>query len=109
MKTGLFFTLAFLVFAGTASAQKIQSTKRLVQEEVPIMIIQAFQKDFSAVTEKGYWKLIYTEDTSTSKLTPEMYTFSFKRNGEKAEIAYKPDATIDHTKGVEATNGSTQK
>ncbi len=102
MKPGFFLTFAFAVFAGSASAQKIESTRVLKQEEVPIAIQQSLQKDFNNLTEKGKWRLMYNENVDTHKLTPEFYTYSCKNNGEKIEIFYKPDGALDHVKGLAA-------
>jgi hypothetical protein len=109
MKAGFVLTLAFAIFAGAASAQKIQRNKKLVQEEVPVTIVQSLQRDYSNLPTNGTWKLFFSEDQYTSKLTPELYSYSCKReNGEKAEVFFKPDGSVDHAKGVEAktTNGS---
>src|SRR5882672_7118118 len=100
MKTGYFLALAFVVLAGSASAQQVRRTKLLKQEEIPISIQQSFQKDFSSLTEKGNWKLSYYQDASSKILTPEFYTYSCKNNGERVEIFYKADGTLDHTKGI---------
>ena len=102
MKTTLFLVVAFALCAGSVSAQQVKLTKRLVQDEVPVLIVQSLQKDFTALPAKGYWQVIYTEDLSTEKLTPKYYTFSCKDNGERVEIFYKPDGTLDHTKGIDA-------
>ena len=108
MKTGFFLTLALVVlFVGSASAQQVRETKSLNNDEVPVVIQQSFQKDFSSLTEKGNWKLSYYKDVSTKVLTPEFYTYSTKNNGERVEIFYKADGKLDHTKGIEApTQGS---
>ncbi|MEJ0056935.1 MAG: hypothetical protein WDN75_15550 [Bacteroidota bacterium] len=109
MKAGFVLTLAFAVLAGAASAQKLQRNKRVTQEEVPVTIVQSLQKDYSNLPTSGTWKLFYSEDTRTSKLTAELYSYSCKKDGgEKVEVFFKPDGTLDHAKGVEAasTNGS---
>jgi len=102
MKIGFFFMLAFAVLAGTVSAQTVQKIRGLKQDEVPAMIQQSLQKDFSSLTEKGSWKLRYREDLTTRKLTPEFYTYSCKKNGDSVEIYYKADGTLDHAKGIAA-------
>lgn len=57
-------------------------------------------------TELGDY--IYFEDTQTNKLTPEFYEYACKKDGEKVEIYYKPDGTLDHTKGISAPTHVTQ-
>jgi hypothetical protein len=102
MKMGYFLMLALAVLAGTVSAQTVEKIRRLKQDEVPVIIQQSLQKNFSSLTEKGSWKLMYQEDLTTRKLTPEFYTYSCKRNGERVEIYYKSDGTLDHAKGIAA-------
>ena len=109
MKAGFVLTLAFAVLAGAASAQKLQRNRKVVQEEVPVTIVQSLQKDYSNLPANGTWKLFFSEDRQTSKLTAELYSYSCKKeNGEKVEVFFKPDGSVDHVKGVEAksTNGS---
>ena len=100
MKAGLVLTLAFAVVTGSAFAQKIQRTKRVIQEEVPVTIVQSLQKDFSNVSDKGDWKLLYTENTYNSTFTPQFYVFTAKSESGRVDIFYKPDGTVDHAKGV---------
>jgi len=102
MKMGNFLTLALVGLAGTVSAQTIEKIRGLKQDEVPVVIQQSLQKDFSSLNEKGNWKLMYQEDVATRKLTPEFYTYSCKKNGERVEIYYKADGTLDHAKGIAA-------
>jgi len=108
MKTGFFLTLAFAVLVGSASAQKSERTRELKLEEVPALVQQALQRDFSNLAEKGKWKLIYNEDLSTKKLTTEFYEYSRKSDGEWVALFYKSDGTLDHTKGVKAPTPSSQ-
>jgi hypothetical protein len=109
MKTGFFLTLAFAVLAGSASAQQMKKTKSLEKDEVPVLVQQSLQRDFSNLTEKGEWKLTFIQDVSTKTSTPEFYTYTSKNNGEKVEIFYKADGTLDHTKGIAAPTQSSQR
>lgn len=93
---------AFTVSAGSVFAQSFEKNKKLNQDEVPVAVMQSFQKEFSSLQDKGTWKLIYTEKTRGEKtvFTPEHYTFSGKNNGEKVTISYAPDGTLENTKGI---------
>jgi len=107
MKAGYFLTLAFVVMAVSVHAQKFEFSKSLKQEEVPVLIQQSLQKDFSSLTQKGRWKLRYSEDAATKRVAPELYEYTCKNNGEKVEIFYNPDGTLYYTKGINApTHGS---
>jgi len=100
MKTGFVLASAFALLAGSASAQKFEKTRELIQEEVPVMVVQSLQKDFSNLADKGSWTLMYSEDVRTSQLTPEFYTYTCKNDGEKVELFYKSNGILDHTKGI---------
>ena len=100
--------LVFAVLAGSVSAQKVEKVRRLKQEEVPAVIQQSLQKDFSSLTGKGNWKLMYFEDFATQKLTPEFYTYTCKNSGERVEIFYKADGTLEHAKGIAVPAASSQ-
>jgi len=100
MKMRYFLMFSLAVLAGTVSGQTVEKIRGLKQDEVPVMIQQSLQKNFSNLTEKGNWKLMYHEDLTTRKLTPEFYTYSCKNNGERVEIYYKADGTLDHAKGI---------
>ena len=106
MKTRFISTLAFVVLAYGASAQKTELSKVLSKDEVPVVVVQTLQKDFTNLTEKGTWKMFYIEDVRTTKLTPEFYEYSCKKDGEKIELYFKPDGTLDHAKGMNAQTPS---
>lgn len=84
-----------------------EKSKKLSKDEVPVAVMQSFQKDFSSLDEKGYWKLYYTEKTENGKtvFTPEYYTFTGKNNGEKVVLTFSTTGTLASSKGV--TQGST--
>jgi hypothetical protein len=104
MKTRFVLILIMAVLAVSVYAQKIELARQVTRDEVPMPVLVAFQKDFPnlTATESGIWKLYYTEDLKTKKLTPRLYEFSFRKDGERVEINYKPTGILDHVKGIEA-------
>jgi hypothetical protein len=108
MKAGLILTLAFVVVAASASAQTVQRTRRVTQEEVPVTIVQSLQKDFN-VGNKGGWRVYYTENTANATVAAQFYVFTGKSDGKKIEIYYNPDGTVDHAKGVTVPEELTSK
>ncbi len=105
MKTKFIITLGLVLFAYSTFAQHAERTeliRRLTRDEVPVVVVLALQKDFIKIADNGTWKLIYQEDLNTTKLIPEFYEYTFKQNGERVQIFYKPDGTLDHTKGITA-------
>jgi hypothetical protein len=103
MKTKFALTMILAVLALSAFAQKLEMSKKLTRDEVPVTIILAFQKDFPTLTgiEGGIWKLYYQHDLKTQKFIPRLYEFTFKKDGERVEINYKPDGKFDHAKGID--------
>lgn len=100
MKTRFILTMALAVFAYSSFAQKTEMTRKLTRDEVPVVIVLSLQKDFASLNQNGDWILIYLEDLRTTKLTPEFYEYTCKHNGERVEIYYKPDGSLDHSKGI---------
>jgi hypothetical protein len=101
----VFLIALFAAGVGVVSAfaqNTFEKSKKLNKDEVPVAVMQAFQKDFSALEDKGYWKLHYTEKTENGKtvFTPEYYTFTGKRDGEKVELTFSPAGALENSKGV---------
>ena len=87
----------------SAGAQNIsEKSKKLTKDEVPVAVMQAFQKDFSTLEDKGTWKAHYTEQTENGKtiFTAEYYTFTGKNNGEKVLLTFSPEGALQNSKGV---------
>lgn len=98
MKAGLMLTLVFAVSVG-AFAQNVQRERPLMQEEVPVTIVQSLQKDFS-ISDRGRWKVFFKENQYNSTTTIQYYTFIGKSDGKRVEIQYNPDGTVERAKGV---------
>ena len=107
MKKSIFVALFAMVMCASATfAQtKFEKTKKVTESEVPVAVMQAFEKD-RADFEKGSWKLYFSEERSAtqakSTFTPERYEFTGKRNGEKVMLVYKPNGELETSKGVGA-------
>ena len=106
----VFLIALFAAGVGVISAfaqNTFEKSKKLSKDEVPVAVMQTFQKDFSNLDDKGSWKLYYTERTENGKtvFTPEYYTFTGKNNGEKVELKFSTSGALASSKGV--TQGST--
>ena len=68
---------------------------------MPVAVIKSFQKDYSDLQDKGYWKLHYSEKTTGGKtvFTPGYYSFNGKKDGEKVVLTFTTDGTLESTKG----------
>jgi hypothetical protein len=104
MKKVFLMTLFAVVVCGvSAFAQSAnEKSKKVTKEEVPVAVIQAFEKDYSKLEDKGSWKVYFTETNEDGKtvFTPERYIFTGKDNGEKISLAYSPSGTLESSKGV---------
>ena len=109
MKTGIVLAAVLTIFAGSVSAQNLQKKRKLIQEEVPVVVVKALQKDFPAIAEKGKWELLYHEDANTSHLTADFYVFANTENAEAAVVYFRPDGMVDHTRGVATPAGASEK
>ena len=80
-----------------------EKSKKLSKDEVPVAVMQSFQKDFGNLEDKGSWKLHYTEKTENGKtvFTPERYIFFGKDNGEKISLSYSPSGTLESSTGAD--------
>ena len=100
MKKSILITLFAIVLSGAAFGQSAYEKSKVVQrEEVPAAVMQAFEKDFASV-EKGTWKLYYSEkfDGSKTTFTPEHYTFTGKKDGEKIHLTYSTAGVLEDSK-----------
>ena len=101
----VFLIVLFAAGVGVISAfaqNALEKSKKLSKDEVPVVVMQAFQKDFSNLEDKGTWKAHYTEKTENGKtvFTPEYYTFAGKNNGEKVLLTFSPEGALQNSKGV---------
>jgi hypothetical protein len=97
----LIVLFAAVAGVGSAFGQAInERNKNINYDEVPAAVKQAFLKDHSDLEDKGYWRVYYTEKTENGKtvFTPEKYTFSGKKDGEKVSFTYAPDGTLENPK-----------
>ena len=100
-KVILIVLFAAVAGVGSAFAQSInEKNKKISNDEVPVAVKQAFLKDHSDLENKGYWRVYFTEKTENGKtvFTPEKYTFSGKKDGEKVSLTYNADGTPEAPK-----------
>ncbi len=101
MKKSFLIALFAVFIAGSAAfAQSFDKTKKLTQSEVPVAVIKSFQKDYSDLQDKGYWKLHYAEKTVGGKtvFTPGYYSFNGRKDGEKVVLTFTADGTLESSK-----------
>jgi hypothetical protein len=108
MKKAILIVL-FAAVAGVGSAfaqTTFEKSKKINKDEVPVAVMQAFQKEYGNLDDKGYWKVYYTEKQVSGKtvFTPERYQFNGKKDGEKVLLTYSANGNLENSKG--ANSGS---
>lgn len=104
MKKAILIVL-FAAVAGVGSAlaqSTFEKSKKINNDEVPVAVMQAFQKEYAGLESKGYWKVYYTEKQANGKtvFTPERYTFIGKKDGEKLLLTYSTTGALENSKGA---------
>jgi hypothetical protein len=104
MKKAILIVL-FAAVAGVGSAfaqTTFEKSKKISKDEVPVAVMQAFQKEYGDINDKGYWKVYFTEKQVNGKsvFTPERYQFNGKKDGEKVLLTYSTTGTLENSKGA---------
>lgn len=107
------FAIAFVMTASAAIyAQALQKTIKLKQEEVPVTVVTAFEKDFASISSEltdGSWSAI-TQQTDNKSVRPVYYVYKAKKAGSKFEARYSPSGNLESAKGATKDGDSgTQK
>jgi hypothetical protein len=110
MKKIMIVAAVWLVSAGVIFAQGgVEKYKKVKQDEVPALVQTSLQNDFDIASEDGTWSLEYSESSAgvgkPAILKPVAYTFRQKKDGNKVEIRFSPTGKLEHTKGIEPTEG----
>jgi hypothetical protein len=95
--------LFILCAATTVFSQSLRKTEKINAEQVPVAILESFQKDFGKIPEDGYWtaNIEIERDGARSVVKPLSYTFHKKNKDEKVEVRYAPDGKLEFVKGLE--------
>lgn len=90
---------AIPVFAQSTVKQAV----KIPLEQVPLLIRQAYEKDFGAMPTEGYWTA-FVESSSIGQRTsakPLWYSYNNgKSKKERVEIRFSPAGTVTSVKGV---------
>ncbi len=99
MKAGLMLLFVCAVAVGSANAQAVAMSKKVIQEEVPVGIVKSLQNDLN-VSAQGQWKIHFDANARTSTQTLRYYVFTAKSEGKKIQVYFNPDGTVESAKGV---------
>lgn len=99
----IILSIALVVCATVAIyAQSITKTVPLKQEEVPITVVNAMQKDFASIQgelSKGSWTVL-TQQTNGQPIKPLFYIYKAKKGDNKFEARYSPAGELESSKGA---------
>ncbi len=108
----IIFIIAFVMSASVAIyAQALQKTVKLKQEEVPVTVIAAFEKDFASISSEltnGSWSAL-TQQTDNKGVRPVYYIYKAKKGDTKFEARYSPTGDLESSKGATKDGASGAK
>ncbi|MBL0745004.1 hypothetical protein [Chryseolinea lacunae] len=98
----LMLTLVFVAGCGLSLLAQVKKTEKIQQDEVPVSVRLAFEKDFGQAPQDGTWTVSYTMVTEGARTSakPMWYQFTKGRGAEKIEVRYTPEAKLESSKGL---------
>jgi hypothetical protein len=106
-KLKLLFLVAVLS-AGSAMAQNEQVVK-IPLEQVPVAVLQSFEKDFGTIPENGHWEALVVTTKSGGRTYAKPVWYGFSKRGasraEKIEVRFSPEGSVTFFTGLKKSNG----
>jgi hypothetical protein len=102
MKKMIWF-LALLITSNVLTAQGLKKTEKINDDQVPLIIREAFEKDFGPIPDGGYWMSTFTVEQQgpRSVAKPLSFTFHKKNESEKIEVKYAANGKLAAFQGLE--------
>lgn len=96
-----------MISAQFAFAQEVSESARVTQEQVPVVVLEAYQKEIGDLPDGGNWTVRVKRVTDKGKMivTPLWYTYTNRKNKEKIEVRFSPEGEIEQARGVTLLNG----
>ena len=99
------FIVMLLTMMGTGTLLAQQSINELNASvdinEVPAVVLQAFEKEFGYLPEKGIWKVYYViADEGPLPTIPFRYYYQHHTKNGWVRASFSPDGDIQYTKGL---------
>jgi len=103
MKKSILLVVLFAGLTASVAAQSLRQTEKIDDNQVPVEIQKAFEKDFGKIPDDGYWtaSFIVEREGARSAAKPLSYTYHKKNKTEKIEVRYTVDGKLDFAKGLE--------
>lgn len=104
----LIVALLLVFMVQTTIAQPVKKVEKIKQEEVPIIVRQAFINDFGSIPGEGTWSVNFTviNDGEKTIAQPTAYTFRKGSKSERVEVRYSPDGKLVAAKGLKKTTAT---
>lgn len=111
-KIMIVMVVAFALGAIPALAQSpVRQAVKIPLEQVPVVVRQAYEKEFSTMSQEGYW-LAFVESSAEGQRTsakPLWYSYnSGKGKKERVEIKFSPTGEVTSVKGLASGQNVTE-
>jgi hypothetical protein len=93
------------ISAQLSFAQEVSESTRVTREQVPVAVLQAYEKEIGALPEDGTWTVRIKRSTDKGTTTPVWYKYTNRKAKEKIEVRFSPAGEIEEAKGVTLLNG----
>jgi hypothetical protein len=94
-----------MISAQLSFAQEVSESARVTREQVPVAVIQAYEKEIGSLPEDGIWTVRIKRSTDKGTTTPVWYKYTNRKAKEKIEVRFSPAGEIEEAKGVTLLNG----
>lgn len=101
----LFITAMLACLVGVCAAQvssAVEKTKSIKQEEVPALVMAAFQKELPNPPE-GSWNIHFMESLNGNKTMLTPLSYSYKEAGRKGKtiVRFTPEGKVEYNRETE--------
>jgi len=106
-----FFAFALVMLSVVAAiSQDLKKTSTITEQEVPVAVRKAFDKEFGKVPTEGNWSVTFSLHNEGAKTvaTPLWYTYFKKQKKEKIEVRYTPEGKLESSKGITKLEASAE-
>ncbi len=95
------------VSAHLSFAQEVSESVRVTAEQVPVAVLQAYEKEIGTIPDGGTWtvRVKRSSDKGKEVTVPVWYTYTNRKQKEKVEVKFSPSGEIEQSKGVTLLNG----
>jgi hypothetical protein len=93
-----------MISAQLSFAQEVSESARVAPEQVPVAILQAYEKEIGSLPDGGTWTVRVKRSAVKGTTTPIWYKYTNRNAKEKIEVRFNPSGEIEEAKGVTLLN-----